>query len=365
MPGAVIRNPTPDWLKPENASVLDSPVTKAIRTLAHLIGADDPQSQVLGLMTPLVPDGQAMASKPVQKALKTLADLGEKVGIRAYHGSPHDFDQFSLSKIGTGEGAQMYGHGMYFAESPEVAQSYRKPGMWQHVIDTTIDGTPASQWANGQRTPIEARAADALGRTANIDEAISYLDQDVAYDPMAARAKQWLEQNRSRVSNTGKTYEVQINADPDQLLDWDKPLSQQSGQVQSAARRLIEQAKRDAQANNRYAAQALLESKDYVPADPTGADIHRILSRTMNDGAQFNQTTVSKALREQGIPGIKYLDGGSRAAGEGSRNFVIFDDSLVSILKKYGVALPVIEGLRRKANAQGGTLRAEDVQAVF
>jgi hypothetical protein len=30
--------------------------------------------------------------------------------ITAYHGSPHSFDQFDLSKIGTGEGAQAYGH---------------------------------------------------------------------------------------------------------------------------------------------------------------------------------------------------------------------------------------------------------------
>ena len=40
-----------------------------------------------------------------------------KAGIRAYHGSPHDFDRFDMSKIGTGEGAQAYGHGLYFAEN--------------------------------------------------------------------------------------------------------------------------------------------------------------------------------------------------------------------------------------------------------
>ena len=32
-------------------------------------------------------------------------------GIRAYHGSPHDFDEFSMDAIGTGEGAQAYGRG--------------------------------------------------------------------------------------------------------------------------------------------------------------------------------------------------------------------------------------------------------------
>ena len=38
-------------------------------------------------------------------------------GIRAYHGSPYDFDRFDMSKIGTGEGAQSYGHGIYLAEN--------------------------------------------------------------------------------------------------------------------------------------------------------------------------------------------------------------------------------------------------------
>src|SRR5215207_5075853 len=45
--------------------------------------------------------------------------------IRAYHGSPHDFDKFDLSRIGTGEGAQAYGHGLYFAEHEPVARMYR------------------------------------------------------------------------------------------------------------------------------------------------------------------------------------------------------------------------------------------------
>jgi len=53
---------------------------------------------------------------------------------------------------------------------------------------------------------------------------------------------------------------------------------------------------------------------------------------------------ASSMLQEKGIPGIKYLDQGSRAAGEGSRNFVVFDDKLITILKKYswvpGMAIP-------------------------
>ncbi|WP_434127511.1 hypothetical protein, partial [Enterococcus faecium] len=55
-----------------------------------------------------------------------LATAGEQPkGITAYHGSPHDFDKFSLDKIGTGEGAQAYGHGLYFADAEDVARGYR------------------------------------------------------------------------------------------------------------------------------------------------------------------------------------------------------------------------------------------------
>jgi hypothetical protein len=41
-------------------------------------------------------------------------------------------------------------------------------------------------------------------------------------------------------------------------------------------------------------------------------------------------------MHKVGIPGIKYLDQGSRSSGEGSRNFVVFDDKLVRINHKDG-----------------------------
>lgn len=43
-------------------------------------------------------------------------------------------------------------------------------------------------------------------------------------------------------------------------------------------------------------------------------------------------------LRDSGIPGIRYLDQGSRGAGEGSRNYVLFRDDIIEIVKKYGIA---------------------------
>jgi hypothetical protein len=43
---------------------------------------------------------------------------------------------------------------------------------------------------------------------------------------------------------------------------------------------------------------------------------------------------VSEKLRELGIPGIRYLDGTSRKAGEGTRNFVLFDPEVAKIIDR-------------------------------
>ena len=67
----------------------------------------------------------AIGAVPFFGGMTHMADEAAAKGIRAYHGSPHDFDQFDLSKIGTGEGAQAFGHGLYFADNEGVAKSYR------------------------------------------------------------------------------------------------------------------------------------------------------------------------------------------------------------------------------------------------
>jgi len=71
MPQAFIRDPTPAWLKPGAESVTDSNTTKALRALAKLIGANDPTSQVMGVMTSGMPAGGAGgALDVVKKALR-------------------------------------------------------------------------------------------------------------------------------------------------------------------------------------------------------------------------------------------------------------------------------------------------------
>src|SRR5215471_20243846 len=63
--------------------------------------------------------------------------IAEGAGIRAYHSSPHDFDRFDMSKIGTGEGAQVYGQGLYFAENPAVSGQGGR--YWQQFLRNNFD----------------------------------------------------------------------------------------------------------------------------------------------------------------------------------------------------------------------------------
>jgi len=48
---------------------------------------------------------------PREQQIVRFGGSGPQASIRAYHGSPHDFERFDASKIGTGEGAQAYWHG--------------------------------------------------------------------------------------------------------------------------------------------------------------------------------------------------------------------------------------------------------------
>ena len=44
----------------------------------------------------------------------------------AWHSSPYYFERFTTDAIGTGEGSQVFGWGLYFASKREVAEWYRK-----------------------------------------------------------------------------------------------------------------------------------------------------------------------------------------------------------------------------------------------
>jgi hypothetical protein len=350
-------NPTPDWVKSENASVLDPMLLKVARWIAQRAGVDDLQGQVLGLMGGMVPKGQETMG-PLGEAVERLVSKG-KGAIKAFHGSPHDFEKFDTSKIGTGEGAQAYGHGLYFAEKEGTAKAYRDN--FQSFKDAAVQLTTGERlnvptWVQARMDDgrVDSVIADFSNRLQEMRSTQAQhlqpwlVDEQITNTERILKAAHAFKAGQAKTVPAAHMYEVAIDADPDQFLDWDAPLRQQSESVKQAIQReWLAHPEIDASQTGR---QIYQKTADSLP-----------LKVKRTDAAGL----VSQQLKDAGIPGIKYLDSGSRAAGEGSRNYVVFDDKLVSILKKYGVALPMIEALRRKSQQQGGKLPEADVQQVM
>ncbi len=321
---------------------------------------------------------QAMQMAPTM-ALGMVGDApgGKPPGFIAYHGSPHSFDAFDASKIGTGEGAQAYGHGLYVAGSEGVARSYRDalaPG-----FTPTLNGQPfaslpepmrnVAQWIRNTGAHPDEIAAIADQRAVKARADAKDLGLPELGDAMAGQhgdianaARDLSKQGQWDIGSTpsGKMYEVQVNADPAHFLDWDKPLSEQTPHVQEAVRSigiLPDPAIESAAGHFGYSVdefrslppdrqQTLIQqtppSAASYRSDPTGSEILQKTHYSQYDprsGApSANLRRPEEILRDAGIPGIRYLDQGSRGKGEGSYNSVVFDADTMAILRKYGLA---------------------------
>jgi hypothetical protein len=127
------------------------------------------------------------------------------------------------------------------------------------------------------------------------------------------------------LKSEGNLYTVDLLPDEANFLDWDKPLSEQSDSVKAFMDRVAEKVPFDGIIKN---------SDGTLEQDASGRMLYEWLTKQQKGTNREFQ--VSDLLNKNGIPGIKYLDAGSRSAGEGSRNYVIFDDKLVKIIEENG-----------------------------
>jgi hypothetical protein len=324
-----------------------------------------------------------------------LSFSGGGLGIKAYHGSPHDFNAFDLSKIGSGEGAQAYGHGLYFAEHEPTAKFYRDSIVTKRpdLYAVGNDVVPAPDLMKQIQSTINA-PTDYAPRSILRDISAGLSWDDIRKgNPGGHFQKAIDEAQRLGVTPkpydapAGHMYEVNINADPAQMLDWDKPLAQMSPEVQE---KLAKAWLAHPEGHSRQSGAQIYEASRLVPGD------------------YRDPVAASQKLSEAGIPGIKYLDEGSRfsqalyndnpianearkfveAAGGNSEkagelfhksnpverwavperdeirrliqmagnkptsNYVVFNPSIIDIMRKYGIAGAAPAGL--------GALAAQD-----
>lgn len=276
----------------------------------------------------------------------------------AWHGSPHKFDKFTIDHMGTGEGAQAYGWGLYFAGNEAVARYYKEAlAPRRNVINNArrhIKPDYADPEFRASLKTYLKEHAPLMSSGIDLDKAVDYVienytrgqspnlfsffgDNRVAgkkrrFDSEHNAVHKFLDNHREdfyeRAGQNARLYKVDLKPAEDEYLLWDKPLIEQSDKAKAALRGYR------------------------LPDAATGKQIYDMLKhRAMSalepserNGLESYAENASKSLLSGGIKGIKYLDGSSRSQGEGSHNYVIFDDADIVI----GQAFPFIEKAKAK-----------------
>ena len=310
-----------------------------------------------GIQNRMQPNSLRPALSPQQMVDAGMNIVGmAPLGMTVYHGSPHKFDKFDMSKIGTGEGNQAFGHGLYVAENQAVAKDYQFINAQINPEEVTYGGKSLDYLYNAAQkaqerahrmpnSPIKEKAIQKANAELGLWESMmtrnhpkqvidQAIDPEYGWPEQAAFAKS-LDFNKfgGVDMSPGQLYKVDI---PDEavarMLDWDKPLSEQSQYVLDA---LAKSKNKQVRAMLEYAQTPY--SADIGGESKTMGEAFRLLNLNLHGKSAADSAKASALLAKQGIPGIRYLDGGSRTAGNGTSNFVLFDDQLPRILERNGI----------------------------
>lgn len=277
------------------------------------------------------------------------AESTEILNQTAWHGTAHDFNVFDLGEIGTGEGAQAHGWGLYFAGNREVSEAYKNKLSGRSItIDgelyMTIPSVKPNQVRIGQNIVEDGGiywAVNALEKNDSVEAAIAELKKksQSKLKGLSRNAKAAIEflQNKEINLNKGKLFEVEI-PDNDVLLDEQKPFEEQPEKVQKALKKLVSES--NTATKHPDFAEQIFES--------TGKKIYGIVSGLAEGDAPKNanfdniRRLGSELLNKYGIKGITY------EGGRDGRCFVVFDDKAISVIEKYN------QQARESMKSQGG-----------
>lgn len=251
----------------------------------------------------------------------------------AWHGSPHDFDEFDLGAIGTGEGNQAHGWGLYFAKNREVAQAYKDVlGVNSVEIisgDTKYRLNDDIEWYdNKTKSIIDAEnplsmALTTLSEEGESTKAIKNLtdfikskkdnksDYVVAQVKRAEQAIQILKDNHFDTHQWNTMFEVDI-PENEYLLNEQENIEKQSPIVKKAVSKISNE----------------LNSSVLNNSNLSGKEFYRLLSKELG-----GDKLASQKLSNFGVKGITY---------KGEQDgicYVVFDDKAIKVIEKYNQSI--------------------------
>jgi hypothetical protein len=278
----------------------------------------------------------------IDPALAKLGDIADikaptdkDSGIIAFHGSGSDFNKFSLNKIGTGEGAQAFGYGLYFTDSEDIAKFYKN--QVSKTVFETVDGKRFDPYdvVDGVRTIQNLNIRAFISKDGDVDGAISLAKNLIKNIPSAEDYKvnnlpiqgydtakkdlQLLEKIKRKgglIKKQGRIYKVGLAPKSDELLDYDLPLGQQNKFIKQRLSKVANEMTVDDAINLGF------DPFDFGKNDKAAINAAKkemlkddqSVQAFLNNWQAFRgeQGAGEKLLNKHGIKGIKYLDNASR-----------------------------------------------------
>ena len=274
----------------------------------------------------------------------------------AWHGSPHDFDTFDLGAIGTGEGNQAHGWGLYFAKKKSVSKNYQKvlskrlgttnPKLFKVEIPDEKTMLDEDKYFKEQNKDVVNKIVSAVNDL-DIDKRkslLSYYKEHPAYPVNKEYEKilgkiQSINQDReyitdALVNNVSKikekiareaAAEYGYNFDElkaDNTFEMAKKLIGEINEKLSA----LEKEKEVEGAKEKIKEDKILESigDTFIKTPYTGRDVYVALSKAFG-----GDKGASEFLNSAGVKGITY-DGYTDG-----RCYVVFDDKAIKVIEKY------------------------------
>ena len=293
-----------------------------------------------------------------------ITEPGVTFSIAALHASPHSFRKFSTDYMGQGEGAQAYGWGLYFAESPKVNRSYmnqfaQDKATWKfreveigviEVMQRSLVGSflpkdalpEAKEDASDIAWSVLGDLVDAARGSMTVLDIVMELHDEIdtnrKYAETYPQEREKLEQLEGFMLSlldhldeievrTGmpSNYRVELNVEDyldfmegGELLFWDKGYG--SSTTSRIGDWLLDEGKEEAY--------SLFNDKDPENGYWMGGKIYRSLEDALGSPRE-----ASEFLLRHGVRGIRYADGYTRGKTEEEQtyNYVIFDGNDIKI----------------------------------
>lgn len=283
-----------------------------------------------------------LSSKELGDVLGENWDKVQKQAV--WHGSPHSFDKFSTSKIGTGEGNQAFGYGLYFTDLKEIAEDYadrlRKNkiligGKTFDEVSSEIGNEPALSW-------VEIWHNDGYSK----EQIIQKLEDELK-DTKRLKQFDWIKPSVTKVldyiknkelkndTSNRNLYKVKIHGDKTigelNFLEWDKIVPDKI--LDDLGSKLIH--------NGKPLRKLFDDSKEFEKTDgtkvkgdkPKGLLFYKRISQILG-----GDKAASEWLLKNGIDGIRYpaesISRGATSDNARGFNYVVFDENAIEIDEK-------------------------------